>query len=327
MRLDPNFEHRLGLPAATAWRLSALLTAVLLCGGAWWDGIGMTPDEFEHRGFKEKADELDRATRSMSADALMARCRLLVDAGLADGTEKEAAGRRHDWVICVAALRRVGESRDERWLPVLDELEPVWRRAVRQREIDRGAPFVPDLLSVEGARAYQEIAVADLDPAIVVNTFLDMIVENPGVNMRGNRTARSVAYGLTVRELFDSGVWLPEMEALFVHPSPWVRHRAINMAKLEWVSPQAHASMIGLLADPDERLRRSAHRYLNTHPRLGVAIVPEYLKFLSRDDLDAEARALGEAGLEIRGYVAVSGPRGLRAEPIDGQGEAIEMAD
>lgn len=232
--------------------------------------------------------------------------------------EQVRARARLPWIVCLVALRRMGESGDERWVELLDEIYPLWRQ---------GAPgpravFIPsERVSVQGwlqretITAYFRIMRMDaLSMADFVRLYGDVLEE-------GNfNTVRMKALGRIFHPFYlGEKNWPDELIGLFSDPRPRVRLYMGVYIPPHVYPERARDLAIGLLADPDPEVRqRVGRRFASLRPDLAQELVPAFLRFLARDDIDEEAREAALRGLRRRGYVPVSTPDGIKAIPIEG---------
>jgi hypothetical protein len=224
------------------------------------------------------------------------------------------AAYRLPWIICLVAVRRIADSAEYRWLDALDEFAGSWERSVPGGwHRMHGVRSVQLVLMEETVTAAVKLMRADqMPPGELARRYRDLHVE------RQFTTARSRAIGrVFYAYLYGEASWAPEIVALFSDPHPDVRIYMGASVPTHTIPAAARDAAVGLLADPDPRVRESvARKYANLRPDLGHEMVPALLRFLARDDIDQDAREAAERGIRGRGYLTASVEDGLIAVPI-----------
>jgi hypothetical protein len=138
----------------------------------------------------------------LSVEETVSRCIQVVEAGEATtrwrGAVPDPSLMRpaaEDWLLCMAAVRRVGASADERWLSVLDELQHRWAAAGFGVQVKWRSIQVFHVLATETGEAYRQIAFSDIGPTEIVNAWRSKILDpNP-------RPGRRAALQLAMNDL------------------------------------------------------------------------------------------------------------------------------
>ncbi len=203
------------------------------------------------------------------------------DIRLFDSLDEE----RRDLALCGAAVRRMGESGDRDWLPVLYELCPRFGRLV-PREIqmsDRpvGLPF-------ECFDAIIALEFGEMTALEFLQEWREHVVWLMDGGSRTHGDWRRMNIGLA----FDRLTQFPGNQ-----------------------TPEVFDACMSFIADPDPRVRRLAAARFIQESRNVVMAISAALRFIAREDIDEETREVAVEAMRKRGYEPMSTPEGLVALP------------
>jgi hypothetical protein len=299
---------------------------------AWLEGLPVEMPELDYEFASVYGDtgRMDRAIAEM-ADALrgtdledlVGRCRAMVeDARPHVQAYRESSVRRDlqplvkfPWVLCMATVRLIGQSRNSAWIPVLEEWYVQWSDVAPMDTDSHSWISTEMILQRETGDAYYSVAFEDIEPDDFVSIYREHLLSS-----REDRfSVRGHGIGRKMRAIREQKRWTPSLLALFSDESAVVRRRMLGQVQLRDAKvPVPHDVFIALLADPDPEVRSIATRLLTGGPFMAAELAPALVRFLGRDDIDDEARAAAEEALRIRGFTAAFGPEGPEPVPIEG---------
>jgi hypothetical protein len=228
------------------------------------------------------------------------------------------------WYHCLAALHLIGESRNETWIPVLDDLFGPWKPAINRPP---GMRSLHERLEAATIKAYYDLVFGALRPHELVGAYRRATIESsqapPGEDAF---IMRARARGLLVKTILSEVGWSAEVLALFDDPE-----RAVRQSMPPWLAPyydppiEAVLVYLRQLDHPNPEIRQEARIRYAEHPRMngGRELTPMLLYLLSREDLSPEGRQNIEDAIRVRGYIPVSADGRLIAVPESG-GPAFE---
>lgn len=300
--------------------IGILAAATLFGTGAdWWDGLEVDTARWDRiwhiaswDSYEEAVVDLAEQLSQLEIDEVLERCRLVIAAAIATEPERSGGVVRRiapphavDFLLCGAAIHRMGVSGDERWLDVLGELSPTLREAAAGVYVNRMEPLPLGILT---GRAYRQILHAESTPQEIVALWRESVIGNArerGIDTRGVGSA----FLEMLRERPARPEFLQALSPLLTDSNVSVRRR---MSREPRVPPELRDLQIAMLADPDPIVRRNiAAPLLNERRPLRDRAAPLLLRFLAREDIDDdEARDVALQALRIYGYELARDPEG-----------------
>ena len=319
--------------------LCLLLCALAATGAAWWDGLDVDPEvysgdwvldgklyEYTAQGcFMTEADRLHQDLEHVPVEDLLSRCEAVIAAGLAAEKKREqteyaskrgvpqswyGGPRVRAWLLCMVAVKRMGESEDQKWVPVLERLHEKWQAATGAG-VRVGSGRALDLfLSDETGDAYRKLSLRDVGLAELAVKLRQTFAED---SKSSSRLRRRAAHDQRM-ELARKGAWAPEFRSLWTDPDPDIRKRMVAAYPPQYIAPEEHPLYVSLLDDPEPYVQRRVWGALTAIQYLGLPFIPALVEFLERDDIDERTRRLAEDGIRVRGHAVKRTAEGIVLE-------------
>ncbi len=320
-----------------------LLCALGATGAGWWEGLDVDPERYSESrvrdgrlheyesgryDFQGHADRLHQDLQHLSVEDLLSRCEVVIAASLAaeEQERREEMGygravgvpqswyggpRQRAWLFCMVAVKRMGESEDQQWVPVLERLYDQWEKLAGFLGMvgGRGRPL-QWFLSCETEDAYRTLALRDVGLAKLAVELRQAFAEDfkswsrLQVRARGNQRW----------ELSREGPWPSEYRSLWMDPDPDIRKRMVGATPPQYIAPEEHPLYVSLLADPEPYVQRRVWGLLTALQYLHIPFIPALVEFLEREDLDERARRMARDGINARGYAVKRTAEGIVLE-------------